>query len=39
VILSVEVGKVADARVYKDIWSKSGIIVDNVPRISPTSSI
>jgi hypothetical protein len=35
VILSVEVGKVAGARSYKDIWSKSGIIVDNVPRISP----
>jgi hypothetical protein len=33
VILSVEVGNVAGARVYKDIWSKSGIIVDNVPRI------
>jgi hypothetical protein len=24
VILSVEIGKLADARVYKDIWSKSG---------------
>jgi hypothetical protein len=33
VILSVEVGRLADARVYKDIWSKSGVIVDNVSRI------
>jgi hypothetical protein len=35
VILRIEIGKVADARIYRDIWSKSGIIVDNVTRIDP----
>jgi len=35
VILSVEIGRLVGARVYKDIWSESGIIVDNIARISP----
>jgi hypothetical protein len=33
VILRVEVGRLVGARTYQDIWSKSGIILDNVPQI------
>lgn len=35
VILEIEIGKVHGARLYKDIWSESGIIVDGVKAISP----
>jgi hypothetical protein len=35
VILRVEVSGGQGARVYQDIWSNSGIIIDNVPRIPP----
>jgi hypothetical protein len=35
VILRVEVGRVEGARLYRDIWSKSGIIVGGVAVIPP----
>jgi hypothetical protein len=35
VILRVEVGRLESARTYRDIWSKSGIIVGSVPQIPP----
>jgi hypothetical protein len=35
VILRVEVGRLEGARLYRDIWSKSGIIVGSMARIPP----
>jgi hypothetical protein len=35
VILLIDVGQLEGARTYRDIWSNSGIILDNVARVPP----
>jgi hypothetical protein len=37
VILQVTIGKVQGARIYRDIWSKSGVIVDNLENVPPSA--